>query len=68
MKDLFRTVKSEGLNDESGEPETGKALRKLFIMALPVAIRILQLHQVRSGEKQTKDVIGFFGGTENVHG
>jgi hypothetical protein len=30
--DLFRTVKSEGVNFEASELEHGKALRKLFVM------------------------------------
>jgi hypothetical protein len=50
MEELFRTLKPEGINCESSEPESGPALRKLFIMAFPAAIRILQMRQARSGE------------------
>ena len=41
IEDLFRTVKSEGVNYENSELESGKALRKLFVMALIAAIQIL---------------------------
>ena len=54
IEELFRTVKSEGVNYESSELESGKALRKLFIMALLAAIQILQLKQARSGESTQK--------------
>ncbi|MGC3978286.1 MAG: IS4 family transposase [Paludibacteraceae bacterium] len=47
---LFRTVKSEGVDYESSELESGMALRKLFVMALMAAIQILQLRQARSGQ------------------
>jgi hypothetical protein len=46
---LFRTLKSEGVNYEESEMETGKALRKLFVMAFIAAIQILQLRQARNG-------------------
>jgi hypothetical protein len=41
IEDLFRTVKKEGLNYESSELESGKALRKLFIVSFLAAIQIL---------------------------
>lgn len=50
IEDLFRAVKSEGVNFENSELESGKALRKLFVMAFMAAIQILQLRQARSGE------------------
>jgi hypothetical protein len=49
IEDLFRTLKSEGVNYEETELETGKALRKLFVMAFIAAIQILQLRQARDG-------------------
>jgi hypothetical protein len=49
IEDLFRTLKSDGLNYEESELETGPALRKLFIMAFIAAIQILQLRQARDG-------------------
>ncbi|MDR3118662.1 MAG: IS4 family transposase [Mediterranea sp.] len=50
IEELFRTLKSEGVNYESSELESGPALRKLFIMAFLAAIKILQMRQARSGE------------------
>jgi hypothetical protein len=52
IEDLFRTVKLEGLNYESSKLESGKALRKLFVLAFLAAIQILQLRQARSGETE----------------
>lgn len=54
IEELFRIVKSEGVNYESSELESGKALRKLFVMALLAAIQILQLKQARSGDSAQK--------------
>jgi hypothetical protein len=54
IEDFFWAVKSEDLNYESSESESDKVLCKLFIMALPAAIRILQLCQARSGETGQK--------------
>ena len=59
IEDLFRTVKSEGVNYENSELESGKALRKLFVMALMAAIQILQLRQARSGETIQKPSLIF---------
>jgi hypothetical protein len=52
--DLFRTVKTEGLNYEEGELESGKALRKLPVMALMAAAQILKLRQAREGTTKQK--------------
>jgi len=52
IEDLFRTLKSKGLDYESSELESGKALRKLLIMALMAAVQILQLRQAREGQTQ----------------
>jgi hypothetical protein len=49
IEELFRTLKSKGLNYESSELESGKALRKLLVVALMAAIQILQLRQARDG-------------------
>jgi len=54
IEDLFRTLKSEGLNYEESELETGAALRKLLIMALMASVQILQLRQARDGLTQQK--------------
>jgi hypothetical protein len=50
--DLFRTVKTEGLNYEESEPGSGKALRKLLVMALTAAVQILKLRQARGTTEQ----------------
>jgi hypothetical protein len=52
IEDLFRTLKSKGVNYEASELESGKALRKLLVMALMAAIQILQLRQARDGTTQ----------------
>jgi hypothetical protein len=52
IEDLFRTLKSKGVNYESSELESGKALRKLLVMALMAAVQILQLRQARDGKTQ----------------
>ena len=49
IEDLFRTLKSKGVNYESSELESGEALRKLLVMALMAAVQILQLRQARDG-------------------
>jgi len=49
IEDVFRTLKSEGINYEGSELESGPALRKLFILAFMAAIQILQLRQAREG-------------------
>ena len=59
IEDLFRTVKSEGVNYEDSELQSGKALRKLFVMALMAAIQILQLRQARSGQTAQKPSLVF---------
>jgi hypothetical protein len=59
IEDLFRTVKKEGVDYESSELESGKALRKLFVMAFMAAIQILQLRQARSGQTVQKPGLVF---------
>ena len=46
---LFGLLKSAGLNTEESELESGKALKRLTIMNLEVALKILQLKQARDG-------------------
>jgi hypothetical protein len=52
IEDLFRTLKSEGINYEASELERGKGLRKLFVLAFMAAIQILQLRQARDGQTE----------------
>jgi hypothetical protein len=59
IEDFFRTLKSEGLNYEESELETGAALRKLLVMALMAAIQILQLRQARDGSTLQKPSLIF---------
>jgi hypothetical protein len=54
IEELFRTVKSEGLKYEESELESGKALRKLCVMAVMAAIQIVQLKQAREGNGNQK--------------
>jgi hypothetical protein len=49
IEEVFRALKSEGVNYEASELESGKGLRKLLVMAFMVAIQILQLKQARDG-------------------
>jgi hypothetical protein len=59
IEDLHRTLKSEGVNYESSELESGKALRKLLILALMAAVQILQLRQARDGNTYQKPSLVF---------
>lgn len=50
IEQLFRTLKSQGLNIESSQIESGKGLKKLAVMALNAALRIMQLVADRDGK------------------
>ena len=49
IEDLFRILKSEGLNVESSQFESGAALQKLILVALDEALMILLMRQEREG-------------------
>ena len=49
---LFATLKTSGLNIEASELESGKALKKICIMALEVALKINQLRQARQDKTE----------------
>jgi hypothetical protein len=59
IEDVFRTLKSEGVNYEASELESGKGLRKLLVMALMVVVQILQLRQARGGQSEQKTSLIF---------
>lgn len=50
IEEFFRTLKKEGLNVESSQLETGLGLKKLVLIALNVALIIMQLVADREGE------------------
>jgi hypothetical protein len=60
---LFRTLKTEGLNFESSELESGASLRKLLIMSLAASVEIMQMKQARDG-KTDEDASLVFSGEE----
>lgn len=59
IEELFRTLKSQGLDVESSQLETGSGLRKLVIMALNAALIIMQLVGDRDGQANQPGDLGF---------
>jgi hypothetical protein len=54
IEDLFRVVKTKGLNYEKSELGSGEALRKLLIMTLMAAVQVIKLRQARDGRSDQK--------------
>lgn len=50
IEQVFRTLKSQGLDVESSEVETASALENLVVLALLASVQIMQLVQGRNGE------------------
>ena len=59
IEQLFRLLKRKGLNVEESQLESGAALRKLVIMALSVALTILQLTCDREGQAGRDGSVAF---------
>lgn len=59
IEQLFRILKHQGVDVESSQVETGAGLKKLVIMALSTALRILQLTLEREGTSGRPGSIAF---------
>lgn len=63
IEQLFRTLKSQGLNIESSNIQKGESLMKLSVLALIAATQIMQLVQARDG-KTNQDIQAVFDDCE----
>jgi hypothetical protein len=59
IEQLFRTLKHQGLDVEASQIETGAGLKKLVMMAVSTALRILQLTLERDGKFGRAGTIAF---------
>jgi hypothetical protein len=59
IEELFRLLKQQGIDIESSQLESGKGLKKLAIIALQAALKILQLRQDRDGLCSINGYIAF---------
>jgi len=60
IEELFRTLKSKGLNIESSQVETFHALTNLATMGLIAAAQVMQLVRARDGQTDQKIQDAFF--------
>jgi len=49
IEQLFRVLKRQGLNLEVSQLESGEAIKKMCVMAIPTALQIMQLVEARDG-------------------
>lgn len=54
IEQLFRTLKTQGINIESSQLESGESLKKLSIAGIITAVKTMQLVQARDGESGRK--------------
>lgn len=59
IEELFRVLKSKGLQIESSQLETGSALKKQLVMALQVAMTTMSLKMAYDSNHQVKATVQF---------
>jgi hypothetical protein len=57
IEQLFRTLKRQGLDLEASELERGEAIIKLTILALHLALKVMQLVRAREGSEQAAELV-----------
>ena len=64
IEELFRLVKSQGLDMETAQLESGSALKKLLLIALPAALRIMALKLGYDSKNENMQADLFFNESE----
>lgn len=59
IEQVFRTLKSQGLNVEQSQLETGAGLKKMALMSATAALRIMQLTLDRDGKAGKPGTLAF---------
>jgi hypothetical protein len=57
IEQLFRTLKRQGLDLEASQLEKGEAILKLAILALHLALKVMQLVRAREGSEQAAELV-----------